>query len=198
VKILAFTDSHGSPSAMKKLSKLAKAEKPDVIVCPGDFTIFDQHMNKILKQINNLGAPVLLIHGNHESEYLVKKSVKKFKNLIFIHKSFCRFGKYLFIGYGGGGFSLTNKSFTTWGEKIIKKAKKDDYIILLTHGPPFGTKLDLIMEDYCGNKDYRKFIMKNKIPLTFCGHIHETFNMEDKIGKGRVINPGPYGMIIKV
>lgn len=198
MKILAFTDFHGSPSALKKIMQKAKKEKPDVLVCPGDFTIFEQHMHRILKKMDSMGIPLLLIPGNHESSYTLRNEVKRYKNLVYLHKTFCRMGKYLFIGYGEGGFSLTDKSFKTWGDKMMKKVRKDDYVTLLVHGPPHGTKLDEVMGEYCGNKDYTKFISKYKIPLVFCGHIHENFEKEDKIGRSRVINPGPFGKIFLV
>jgi len=198
MKIFAFTDFHGSPSAMKKIIKTAKKEKPDIMVCPGDLTIFEQHMQKILKKMDSIGIPLLLIPGNHESDISLRNATKKFKNLIYIHKSFCRKGKYLFLGYGEGGFSLTDKTFTKWGNKIIKKAKKGDFVVLLIHGPPHNTKVDEIMGEHCGNKDFRKFIIKYKIPLVFCGHIHETFDIVDNIGKSKIVNPGPYGMIFEV
>ncbi len=198
MKILAFTDPHGSTAALKKIIKLAKSQKPDVLLCPGDFTIFEQQMHKLLKKLDAINIPLLIIPGNHESAHSLGKAVKKYKNIIFLHKTFCRMGKYLFLGYGEGGFSLTDRAFTTWSNKIIKKAKKGDYVVLMTHGPPHNTKLDEIMGEHCGNKDYTKFIKKNKIPLVFCGHIHETFEIVDKIGKSKVVNPGPYGMIFSV
>jgi len=198
MKILAFTDFHGSLSALKKIVKKARKEKPDVLICPGDFTIFEQHMQKILKKLDSIGIPLLLIPGNHESAFTLRKALKKYKNIIYLHKTFCRMGKYLFLGYGEGGFSLTDKSFTTWGNKIIKKSKKGDFVVLITHGPPHNTTVDGIMGEHCGNKDFRKFIVKNKIPLTFCGHIHETFELVGNIGKSKIVNPGPFGMIFEV
>ncbi len=198
MKILAFTDFHGSPSALKKIIKKAKKEKPDVLLCPGDFTIFEQHMHKLLKKLDSIGIPLLIIPGNHESAFTLAKALKKYKNIIFLHRSFCRMGKYLFLGYGEGGFSLTDRAFNAWGTKMMKKVKKGDYVVLMTHGPPHNTSLDEIMGEHCGNKDYTKFIKKNKIPLVFCGHIHETFELVDNIGKSKVVNPGPYGMIFEV
>ncbi len=64
MKILGFTDMHGSLSALKKLKK--KAKKADIVLCLGDFTIFGDNLIYFLKKINNFGKPVLMIHGNHE------------------------------------------------------------------------------------------------------------------------------------
>ena len=68
----------------------------------------------------------------------------------------------------------------------------------MTHAPPHNTKLDKIIDGHCGNKSIRSFITKSKPDIAFSGHIHENNGKEDKIGKTRVINPGPYGKIVIV
>ena len=70
--ILAFVDSHGMADAMKELER--KAKFADIILCAGDFTIFERDMDKVLKRMNSFGKPVLLIHGNHESESELQKA----------------------------------------------------------------------------------------------------------------------------
>ena len=81
---------------------------------------------------------------------------------------------------------------------FFKSKNKGKKIIFITHAPPYKTKVDLIVGSHCGNKTFRNFILKNKIDLYICGHLHETFNKKDKIKKTEVINPGPYGKIIKI
>jgi len=80
-------------------------------------------------------------------------------------------------------------------EKITKKK-----IILITHGPPYKTKLDYIdyLKEYVGCKSYTTFIKKYKPILALSGHIHETFGKKDKTGQTEIINPGANGMIIKI
>ena len=45
MKILAFTDIHESLSCRKKVEALMKNHNPEVVVCAGDFTVFEQHFN---------------------------------------------------------------------------------------------------------------------------------------------------------
>ena len=54
------------------------------------------------------------------------------------------------------------------------------------------------MDEHCGNKDIRKFIDKIKPDLVISGHLHENAGKEDKIGKSRILNPGPTGMLINL
>jgi uncharacterized protein len=200
MKILAFTDTHGSNTALKKVKATVKKEEPDIIVCCGDFTIFENGMKNILKLINELGQKVLLIHGNHEEPNTVKKMLKNCPNIMFLHKKTVRIGNVFFMGWGGGGFSVTEPEFKRWSEQAVQKAKQGDEIVLVTHGPPYGVKQDSIGGDHCGNKDYAVFIKKRKMGVALCGHIHETFCTLDTLGKfkNKVVNPGPVGALIEL
>ncbi|MBU0471342.1 MAG: metallophosphoesterase [Nanoarchaeota archaeon] len=195
MKILAFTDHHGSPEDFKEVAR--KAKSADIIICGGDFTIFEHEIEYIMEQINNLPKKVLIIHGNHEDEETVRFLANHFKNVEFIHKGYYEIKDYLFIGYGGGGFSTTDPEFEELS-KQFKQIMKGKKTILITHGPPYGTKTDKIGMGYVGNKSFTKFIKEAQPEIVICGHIHETFGKRDNIGKSKVINPGPEGEIIEL
>ena len=199
MKILAFTDMHGSLKAYKKLKK--KAKEADVIVCAGDFTIFEQAMEYLLMKINKLGRKVLLVHGNHEDPHDLKKACGLFTNTEFIHNKGVVSGNCLFIGYGGGGFSLADKEFEKKYSKELLRIIEENpgkKAVFVTHAPPYGTAADKIMDEHCGNKSFRKFLEKAKPALMICGHLHETAGKTDMLHHTRIVNPGPYGMLLEV
>ena len=205
MKILAFTDTHGNKKPLERIKKIILQEKRkkqpvDVAVCCGDFTIFGQKMSVPLKKMNGLGVKVALIHGNHESASIVRRKCGKYKNIIFIDRDRCRFGNFVFMGYGGGGFALQDKTVLRWGREQFKKIKKTDKVVLLFHGPPHGTNLDVVGGGHCGNKDYTKFIRKNhkQLYLVLAGHIHECNGQIDKIKDVIVANPGPMGRMFEM
>jgi Icc-related predicted phosphoesterase len=202
MKIFAFTDTHGNTRFNNELSR--KAALADIIVCPGDFTVFENDMDRILRFIDGLGKPVVLIHGNHESESNLLAVLRSFKNIHFIHKTYFIYGEYLFFGYGGDGFSMSDNRFDVVLEvfmkelsAIEKKNSKKYKLIFITHGPPHNTTLDKIY-GHVGNLNYRRFIEQHQPLLAISGHIHETFYAEDRIGKTMLINPGPEGRIIEL
>ena len=84
--LLAFVDTHGDEKSLKKVKK--KAEKADLILCAGDLTIFENKLKSLLRELNSFNKPVLIVHGNHESEEHLKEYCKKYENLIFFHKKF--------------------------------------------------------------------------------------------------------------
>jgi hypothetical protein len=202
MRILAFTDTHAYLPAINKILEKAKREKPDLIICAGDFTLFGRGVD-ILKKFD-FGIPMLVIPGNHEIPEEIDFLEKKFKFIKNIHLRQFIFQNYFFLGCGGGGFTENHAEFEQSEEKFsaaIKKLKVKDNkhkVILVTHQPPYKTKLDYVYGDYAGSKSIRKFIEKNHPALCITGHLHENFGKRDKIGGTLIVNPGPYGEIIEI
>ena len=198
MKLLAFADVHASRKAIKYLAETVKKNNPDILVCCGDISVFEHGLEKTLKKLAQLGKPLLIIHGNHEREEKLRKECTKYANVEFIHKKTKQIGEVMFVGYGGGGFGIADKGFEQFARKITQKIKKEK-IILITHGPPYGTTLDYIYQRHAGCTSYRKFITKHKNTiLAISGHLHETIGTQDKLGKTLLLNPGPFGMVIQL
>jgi Icc-related predicted phosphoesterase len=195
MKILAFVDTHGSAAALKRIKELSEKEKPEIIVCAGDISIFGTNLDAHVQLLSSLKIPALFIHGNHESEDEMKASCSLFNNTHYIHKKLYEHGGFAFIGYGGGGFAQKDPRFNTFTDHI--KDNLDKPIILVVHGPPFGTRVDFLSGSHHGNKSYRQFIDIYKPALVICGHFHENEGKMEKIGNSLIINPGP-GRIIKI
>ncbi|MBI2131199.1 metallophosphoesterase [Candidatus Woesearchaeota archaeon] len=115
MKLLAFTDMHGSMRAYRKIKKISRLRHPDVLVCAGDLTIFENKLVFFLRELNKIGKPVVIVHGNHEEPGSFDV---KLKNIHFIHKKYLIIGNILFLGYGGGGFSTVDNGFKKTGEKF--------------------------------------------------------------------------------
>ena len=64
----------------------------------------------------------MLIPGNHETADILKRNTKNLNNIIFFHKAIYQLNDYLFIGYGGGGFSEEDKNFDIFIKKINTKS----------------------------------------------------------------------------
>ena len=198
MRLLAFVDVHGSKKAINALIETSKREDPDILVCSGDISNFSSNLELIIKGFKLVGKPLLIVPGNHEDENELGKICKNFEFCTFLHKNFYRVGDYLFIGFGGGGFSFEDYEFEMFIKKIKDKISKEDKIILVTHAPIYGTKVDVIPGlGHRGCKSYRKFVEVFKPVVAICGHLHETERISDTIGKTLVINPGKFGEIIE-
>jgi len=203
MKILAFVDIHGDSAAIKRIAEKEKKGKPDLLVCSGDVSNFGFGLFSLIKKLS-FGIPLLIIPGNHETEEEIEYMGKKTDFVKNLHLKHFISGSYFFTGCGGGGFTKRHAEFEQSEKKFaeaIKKLKVKDHkykIILVTHQPPYNTKLDYIQGEHAGSVSIRKFIEKYQPVLCLCGHLHENEGKIDKIGKTIVINPGPDGKIIEI
>jgi len=201
-KVLLVGDIHGSASALSAIKK--KSKSVDIIVCVGDFTIFEQNFDKIFLQLDNLNKPILMIHGNHESLARVNHACKKSKNIVFIHNRFFIFHNIIFYGYGGGGFSYNElpleKKISRLKKKFLayKKKLENPKIILVYHQPPYGFITDNIIElgTHVGSRTKTKLVNEVNPDVVVSGHIHETNYKKETKNNTLFINPGPKGRII--
>lgn len=202
MKILAATDIHGDKDLIKRLARRAAREKVDLVVLCGDLTFFEEDASGLIYPFKKGGKPVLLIPGNHESiataDFLAKLYSPKVYNL---HGRGFKSGNVGFFGVGEaniGPFEIDEVDTMRLLNKAYKKVKTARSKVMVTHAPPYNTNLDNLGGTHVGFKSIRKAIEKFKPDIAICGHIHETFGIEDKIGKTKIINVGRNGKIITV
>lgn len=199
MKFLAFTDLHEDKEALQGVIKRAQQDDIEFVICAGDISTFGRGLKSVLKQLDKLEKPVYVIPGNHEEGMNLDDVFSSFKNCKNIHQQAIEIGNYVLLAYGGGGFAQTDAEFRKiargWYGKYNGKKT-----ILLTHGPPFQTKLDDLdgKGRHVGSIDYRKFIERIKPKLAISGHLHETVGAADKVGTTKLINPGWDGMVIEL
>ncbi|HLC86387.1 MAG TPA: metallophosphoesterase [Candidatus Nanoarchaeia archaeon] len=197
MKLLAFTDTHADVKDLDSIKKKALKEKPEMLVCCGDISIFGNGLNFACSFINDLGIKTLIIPGNHEEPSQIENVCSKFKNLVNLHKKTFERKNFVFLGYGTGGFSDKYPEFEALYPKLLKNTINKK-IIFVAHAPVYNTKLDLLHGSHCGSKSSRDFLDKVNPVLVLCGHIHENEKKHDKIKNSLIINPGSDGMIIEI
>ncbi len=198
MKFLVFTDIHENRQVLKDLVQRAKGKDINFVICTGDFSNFGHGIHVVFRAFEELGKKFIVIPGNHEEkEGFLDDAISRYSHCINLHDRTMDIDDYLFLGHGGGGFSPEDVAFRKIAREWYGKynGKK---IVLLTHGPPFGTALDLIGPRHVGNYDYRKFIERIKPKLAISGHLHETVGKQDTIGPTRLVNPGWDGMVIEL
>ncbi len=199
MKILAFADLHSDAVVLKKLVKRAQEKDIDLVVCAGDFTVFENGLSYILKKLDEIGKTVLIIPGNHETPEKLEKEFQKHTHLVHIHNKMWRKDDWVFLGWGTDGFSRNSEDFRKiareWRRQLTPSDKK---VVLVTHAPPYQTLVDELYDDHVGNADIRTEIERIKPRFAICGHVHENEGKEDKIGETRVVNPGWNGMVISL
>ncbi|MEK6950129.1 MAG: metallophosphoesterase [Nanoarchaeota archaeon] len=198
MKFLVFTDIHENRKVLQELVQRAQQDDIHFVVCTGDFSTFGRGADIVLKSFNDLGKKFIVIPGNHEDkEGWLDQAVRPFPNCLNLHDRFMKIDDYLFLGYGGDGFAMEDARFRKVAREWYGKYNGQK-LVLLTHGPPFGTMLDRLGNRHVGNKDYRDFIERIKPKLALSGHLHETFGAMDMIGSTRCVNSGKEGMVVEL
>ena len=203
MKILAASDIHGDRKAAERLAKKAKDEKVDIVIIAGDLSIFGSGLEGLLKPFSGINKKVAIIPGNHDSEADIFMLKKRYPDMIYdLHSYAFKIGDIGFFGCGLANIGPNELSEAEIKKKIessfkyVKDARKK---IMVVHVPPYKTKLDTIGRNInVGSVAVRDAIAKLKPEKVICGHIHETFNLEDKLDGSSLINVGPKGKIIEV
>lgn len=195
MNFLTFVDLHDNKKALKELISRASKDDVDFIVCCGDMSNFGRGLIDVLEAFQKLGKKLYIIPGNHEELNDFGEILSNFSVCVNLHKQAIEVDDYVFLGYGGDGFSQEDPEFRKIAREWYGKynGKK---ILLMLHGPPFGTKTDWFADRFVGNKDYRNFIERVKPKLVLCGHLHENAGIVDEIEDVKVVNPGWEGMVI--
>ncbi len=196
MRILFFSDLHGDMRALNTLK--SRSKEVDVVVCAGDFTTMEMEMEQVMDAIDSFDKPVLMIHGNHEDEDRLKEMCENYTNITFLHKGAKHIDDYVFLGYGGDGFSTTDPDFVKVAKFFKKEIIGKRRIILITHGPPYDTKIDVLSREPRGNKSYRQFIDEAQPHIAVSGHLHENAGKQHKIGRTLLFNPGKKGVIVEI
>lgn len=203
MRILAASDLHGDIKAAEKLAEKAKREKPDLIVLAGDLTIFGDGLEGLLGPLSSVKKKIAVIPGNHDSEADIFFLKKRYPDIIYdLHSYAFKIGDVGFFGCGLGNIGPSEITEEEIKRRIlssfnyIKNAKKK---VMVVHVPPYKTKLDQVGKDInIGSQAVRDMIERLKPDKCICGHIHETFGLEEKLGSTDVINAGPKGKMIEI
>ncbi len=182
---------------MDVLKEKVEKEKPDFIICAGDFTVFGDRIEKWMKEISKLGR-VFLVHGNHEDEREVAHLCEHYDNVEFMHGKIREFKEVVLLGWGGGGFSQKDLEFEAWAKEnnSLLRSFGNKKKLFIVHAPFHNTALDEIDRDHVGCKSFSRFVKDYPVEFGFCGHIHENAGKDDNVGRCLVFNPGPKGKII--
>ncbi|MEK6824145.1 MAG: metallophosphoesterase [Nanoarchaeota archaeon] len=188
-RILAIGDIHGDTGLVKRLAKMAKDEKVDIIILPGDLTLLEHSTKNLIGPFIKENKKVLIMPGNHETMVTIDFLTQVYPNTKNIHgigikeKDIGIFG----VGYADAGpFSINDKEVAKALEKGYAQIKNMKKKIMVTHSHHAGSKAEFT--GFSGSKAIRKAIEKFQPDLVLSAHIHEAGGIEEQIGKTRIIN----------
>jgi Icc-related predicted phosphoesterase len=197
VKLLAFSDLHRDREAAREL--VGQAAAADLVVGAGDFASFRLGLGRTIDDLRAIEAPAILIPGNHESDTALWRDAAGWESASVLHGEAATVSGVEFFGLGGGipptplpwSFDLTEE------QAEAKLRSCPDGAVMVVHSPPRG-HLDRAHGRSLGSRAILDAIETHRPPLVLCGHIHECWGRESRIGGSRVVNLGPRGRWFEV
>jgi Icc-related predicted phosphoesterase len=194
---MIFSDIHGDLRALER----AIAQPADMYISAGDLSTFGRGLERCGPLLAPLGERAWILPGNHESHADTQKFCHEF-GLVDFHRQVRKAGASVWAGLGYSNITPFNTPGEYTEEEIAQALSEFDSLTqfyLAVHVPPFGTLLDEYAPGKHGGSPAVRAWVERKQPLgLYCGHIHETAGMEDRVGATPCFNVGKAGKIAEV
>ena len=190
MQVLVLSDIHSDLQSLRAIKEKLIHNKIGLVLLLGDLTNLGGAKEAVeaLKEFEQWKT--LGFAGNFE---LPEVQQELEKQGVSLHGKTHKVGKWLLIGFGGGlhgnpgRFLFSEQEVKETLERLVKGKEN---VILLTHLPPYGTRIDTVYDGrHIGSKAVREIIETHKPSLHLCGHCHEGIG-EEKVGGTASINVG--------
>ncbi len=189
MRILAFSDLHCDANAAKAIVDAAK--DADLVIGAGDFAQRREGLAETMVWLESIASKAVYVPGNNESF----EELRNATTATVLHgESITRGGITIF----GLGYAVPELHLTAWescdlsesaAAQILANCDKAD--IIISHSPPKGAA-DIHKEiGSFGSTGVRETVERVQPKFLLCGHIHDSWGVQAKIGETVVINLGP-------
>jgi Icc-related predicted phosphoesterase len=191
VRILAFSDLHRAERAGRLL--VERSRRVDVVAGVGDFASMHRGLEGMIDVLSAIDRPVLLVPGNNETDEALRAACAGWPVARVLHGDVTEIDDVTFFGLGGGvpvtpwewSFDLTEQQ----AERMLTGLSPG--AVLLVHSPPKGH-----VDGGLGSAAVLRAIQRRRPRLVLCGHVHECWGQESRVGDVPVRNLGPGGAVI--
>jgi Icc-related predicted phosphoesterase len=198
VKLLAFSDLHRDLAQGAKLVEMAAAA--DVVIGAGDFASVHEGLEETIGVLAAIEAPTVLVPGNNETVDALRSAAAGWSAATVLHGEATTIGGIEFFGLGAGipvtpwewSFDLDDAAATGMLSACPEGAA------LVLHSPPRGHCDASADGTEFGSPALLRAIEEKRPRLAVCGHIHESWGCESRIGETPVRNLGPTGTWIEL
>ena len=197
MKVLIFSDIHGDLRALERIV----AQPADIYIANGDLSNFAKGLDRCGEILKPLGERLWVLPGNHETHEQTKSFCTKFGFTDF-HRQLRKIGNSNWAGLGYSNIT----PFKTPGEyseteiaSALASFDGTSQLYLVVHFPPYDTKLDEYAPgQHAGSPTLRAWVEREKPIGLFCGHIHETAGLSDRLGSTQCFNVGKQGHFVEI
>jgi len=193
VKILAFSDLHRDLGQAATLAEMAA--DADVVIGAGDFASVHEGLEETLAALAPIKKPTVLVPGNNETADALRDATASWSAATVLHGEGTTIDGAEFYGLGAGiPVTPWDWSFDLDEEAAAERlAACPEGAILVLHSPPQGHCDSSGDGTHFGSEALLRAIERKRPRLVVCGHIHESWGCQSRIGETPVRNLGPRG-----
>ncbi|TCP44499.1 metallophosphoesterase family protein [Rhodovulum marinum] len=190
MKVLAFSDLHLSRTAAAALVEAAAGA--DLVIGAGDFCNRREGLDEAIVMLAGIAAPMVLVPGNCESADELRAAAPAGASVL--HGQGCEIGGLRLFGLGYG---VPVTPFGAWSCDLTEDQAADLLApcgavdVMVFHSPPKGIADVTGTGISVGSTAIRDAIARVQPKLAVCGHVHDCWGQEGRIGETRVVNLGP-------
>lgn len=198
MRLLAFSDLHRDLGQARRL--VARSGDADVVVGVGDFASIHSGLGETIEALRGIEGPVVLVPGNNETDEALREACAGWEDAIVLHGEGAAIDGVDFFGLGAGvPVTPWDWSFDLTEEEAAQKLEAcPEGCVLAVHSPPRGHVDVSGAGEHLGSESVLRAIERKHPRLALCGHVHESWGEESRIGPTRVLNLGPDGMLLDV
>jgi uncharacterized protein len=193
VRLLAFSDVHRDLERAGSL--VERSADADVVIGAGDFASVHRGLEETIEALAEIDRPTLLVAGNNETDDALRDACRDWPAAIVLHGEGAELNGKQFFGLGAGvPVTPWDWSFDPTEEQAEERlAGCPEGAVLVLHSPPQGH-----VDAGLGSAAILRAIEAKRPPLAVCGHIHQCWGQESRLGSTRVVNLGPDGTLLEV
>lgn len=201
MKLLLFSDVHRDMDACRRLVIRADKGGVDVAVGAGDLAVMRRGLDEVVAELRPLPAPTVLVPGNGESEAELEAACEGWDDAHVLHGSGVEIDGVPFWGLGGG---VPVTPFGHWSWDLEEDEAREllagcpEGAVLVTHSPPRGHVDVSSRGESLGSRAVLETVERARPRLVVCGHIHDAWGQESRVGPTRIVNAGPEGVMVEV
>lgn len=198
MRLLAFSDLHRDLGQAAELVEMSA--DADVVIGAGDFASVHEGLGETIGALAAIETPTVLVPGNNETEEALREAASAWEAATVLHGQSTTIDGVEFFGLGAG-IPVTPWDWSFDLDEGAAAAMLGDCpadAVLVLHSPPQGHCDTNTSGDHFGSRSLLEGIEEKQPRLAVCGHIHESWGCESRVGETPVRNLGPTGTWLDV
>jgi Icc-related predicted phosphoesterase len=191
--MLAFSDLHRDLDQAGRLVEMSA--EADLVIGAGDFASIHEGLGETISALASIEVPTVLVPGNNETEEALREAASGWDAATVLHGTGATIGGTEVFGLGAG------VPVTPWdwsfdldeGAAAAMIGDCPEGAVMVLHSPPRGHCDTNSGGEHFGSTALLEAIEEKRPRIAVCGHIHESWGCESRIGDTPLYNLGPSG-----